>query len=112
MAAPRKPNNQSRRGGDPASVQALLNAALGPRLKNELSRYSFVLKWSEIVGADIAARSCPDSLRNKTLYVRVADSAWAQELSFQKLTILKRLQRFLSHGEVVEDLHFYVVGKI
>lgn len=77
-------------------------------IDKQLARYQFVLHWSEIVGAEIAKRAQPECIRNKALVVRVSDSAWAQELSFQKQVILRRLRRFIQQDQVVEDVVFYV----
>ena len=91
------------------SIQNILSRALGKHgLDREIARYKFVLHWDEIVGEEIARRAKPDSIRGTTLMVKVSDSVWAQELSFQKEVILKRLKRFLSNGETVRDIQFFV----
>ena len=109
----RKPNSKQykpkRKNKAPIAIQKVLESALKQYgIGDDIARYQFVLHWKDIVGEEIAKRSTPDSLRSKTLVVRVKDSAWAQELSFQKDVILKRLQRFLSDGQSVEDIMFYV----
>ena len=96
---------------DPMGVQQVLNLALKQfGLDDELARYTFVLKCNEIVSAEIASRTKPECIKNARLVVRVTDSMWAQELSFQKDVILRRLQRHLQHGEEVRDILFYVAG--
>lgn len=60
------------------------------------------------MGDEIASRTRPESLRNGLLRVCVADSAWAQELSFHKQVILKRLQKYVSDDGGAEDIMFYV----
>jgi predicted nucleic acid-binding Zn ribbon protein len=100
-------------GGKPkrnlTSVQTILAAALKKfGLDDEIARYEFVNHWSEIVGEEISRRTRPECLRNGHLVVRVCDSSWAQELSFQKDAILKRLKRFTSQSEVIDDIYFYV----
>ncbi len=77
-------------------------------LDKELARYEFVLHWKDIVGEDIAKRTRPECIRNGTLVVAVCSAAWAQELSFNKLMILKKLKAKLSHEEVLRDVTFYV----
>lgn len=95
--------------GEPTKVDALLSSALRKLgLDSRLDRYRFVMHWSEIVGPEIAKRTKPECLRNGALVVRVSSSAWAQELSFQKETILKRLSRFLDKSDSVTDISFYV----
>ena len=60
------------------------------------------------MGEEIAKRTRPECIRKDALVVRVANSAWAQELSFQKDVILARLMRFLSGDTPVSDILFYV----
>ncbi|MBX7145076.1 MAG: DUF721 domain-containing protein [Oligoflexia bacterium] len=92
-------------------IEGVLRSALrGAGLDKEIARYSFVLHWPEIVGEKVAARTTPECIRNRALVVKVPDSYWAQELSFQKQVILKRLQRFINSDEIVEDVMFYVAG--
>lgn len=97
---------------EPVGVQSVLSQALRQYgLENDLARYRFVLHWREIVGEEIAKKTKPECLRNGSLVVRVATSAWAQELTFQKDIIISRLKKFLGNDEVVQDLFFYV-GKL
>lgn len=77
-------------------------------LDKEIARYEWVLHWEEIVGEEIAKRSKPEYMRGKTLVIRVTDSSWAQELSFHKEVILKRLKKHLQAEELLNDVFFYV----
>lgn len=77
-------------------------------LEDRITQYKFVLHWAEIMGEAISQRSRPEYIKNHTLYIKVADSSWAQELSFQKNIILKRLQKFLDADSVVKDIRFFV----
>ena len=93
------------------AVDAILTKTLKKYgLNEDLSRYKFVLSWKEIVGEDIAKHATPEGLKAGRLLVRVANSAWAQELSFQKEIIINRLNRFLGQGQTVNDVMF-VVGR-
>jgi len=90
----------------------LLRGVLGKTLEKygldkDIARYQFVLYWKNIVGAAAAARAQPECIRGNTLVVKVANSAWAQELSFQKAVILSRLKKY-SGDNTVEDIKFYV----
>lgn len=91
-----------------AVSQVLAQALRNYGLEQGIARYRFVLHWSEIVGPEIAQRSKPETLRNGRLTVKVTDSNWAQELSFQAPLIIKRLQRFLADDQVVKELFFRV----
>ncbi len=77
-------------------------------LEKKISRYKFVTHWPEIMGAAISQRTRPEYIKKNTLYIRVTDPAWAQELSFQKPIIIKRLQRFLNNEIEVQDIRFFV----
>lgn len=90
------------------SIQNVLKGTLKKfGLENEISKHRFVLHWQEIVGAELAKKTRPECIRHKTLVIRVQNSIWAQELSFQKDIILKRLKYFLGEDDVVDDVHFY-----
>ena len=107
----RKNANRSRRGGVSSAEDILKSALRSSGLDKRIARYRFVLHWEEIVGASIAKNSKPECIRNNALVVRVADSCWAQTLSFQKEVILGRLKRFLNQDDIVDDVQFYVVGQ-
>ena len=102
---------KEKRGGAPTAVEQILTNLLKKRgLDKQIARYKFVMSWKEIVGEEIAKRTRPECIQKGALVVRVCDSAWAQELSFQKHVILKRLKRYLAEGEIVKDLIFSVGG--
>lgn len=77
-------------------------------LEKKINRYKFVTMWPKIMGAAIAERTRPEFIRQETLHIRVADPAWAQELSFQKPVIIRRLQRFMQNEVKITDLRFFV----
>lgn len=102
----------SSRGGLPKQVSEVLGAAfrrLG--IEEDLMRYQFVLHWQDIVGEAIAKKAKPERINKNSLVIRVANSAWAQELSFHKDLILKRLQKYLNHDQKLEEIYF-VVGEV
>ena len=102
---------QPSRRRDPSLVREVLRSAFKRYgLDRELERYQFVAHWQEIVGPEIAKRTKPENIRGRNLIVEVADSVWAQELSFQKRVILNRLRKFIPSGMSVEDIHFRVTG--
>ncbi|NMC64490.1 MAG: DUF721 domain-containing protein [SAR324 cluster bacterium] len=98
-----------RPGMSPTAVEDILNSALKRfGLDEKIARYSFVSKWPEIVGEEIAKRSKPECIRGKCLVVKVIDSVWAQELSFHKQAIITRLKRHLKDKDLLEDVAFHV----
>lgn len=101
--------SKKRRRRQPQPVQAALESAFRRfGIGDRLAKYTFVLHWKEIVGEEIAKRSFPERIRNGVLKVKVSNSVWAQELTFQKQIILNRLKKHLSEGQDVHDIKFYV----
>lgn len=61
-------------------------------LADRLGQASVVADWPRLVGDRIAKVSTPESVsRDGTLFVRVASSAWVQELQLVTPDILRRL---------------------
>lgn len=63
--------------------------------------------FGEAAGPRIRARARAERLRGRTLYVRVASSAWSQELHILSAPILERMHT-LPGGAEVEALRFQV----
>lgn len=82
-------------------------------LEDRVKKYDFVKRWEEIVGTELAKRMKPECFRKDTLVIAVKNAAWAQELSFNKVSILKRLKDAQSTFGIpeIKDLVFYVAGE-
>jgi hypothetical protein len=65
--------------------------------------------WQNIVGADVATHAQPLELRDKTLFVAVSSPTWAQQLAFQRRTLLNRLKALLGDN-VLNDIRFQTTG--
>ena len=63
--------------------------------------------WREAVGARIAERARPVSLRDGVLLLQVASSVWAHELSLLSDAVRQRLRE---HGIAVSELRFRVAS--
>ena len=61
------------------------------------------LAWNDAVGEQLARRARPESVRGKTLFVRVESSSLAHELTLLKRQVLDRLSRALG-GPMIEDM--------
>jgi predicted nucleic acid-binding Zn ribbon protein len=96
----------------PDSVKSILAAVLKKHgLETKLAKYDFVLHWAEIVGPEIAKRTKPLQIRNGVLTVAVQNSIWAQELTFNKKMIIKKLsERVGENSNTVKDIHFNVTA--
>jgi len=66
--------------------------------------------WSKAVGPRVAAQTRPDSIRRDVLYIKVANSAWMQQLHFMKQEILEKFTR-LHPQEPIRDI-FFSIGEI
>jgi hypothetical protein len=58
--------------------------------------------YTRVVGATLRARSMPERITDTTLYVRVATSALAHELTLLRGEILARMARELGPGVILE----------
>ncbi|HXC93028.1 MAG TPA: DUF721 domain-containing protein, partial [Geobacteraceae bacterium] len=61
--------------------------------------------WEEAVGAQIASKASPASIRDGVLTLRVKGSAWMQQLSLMKHDIIFQLNSIIGE-QVVSDLVF------
>jgi len=57
-------------------------------------------RWSEIVGAEIATHTTPESFADGKLVVRTDSTAWATQLRLLAPTVVRRLNEDLGHGTV------------
>jgi predicted nucleic acid-binding Zn ribbon protein len=90
-------------------IKSILAKALaGKGIDKKIERYEFVLHWDKIVGEKLAEVSKPDYISRKTLIVRVLHPVWAQEFTFMKGTLLRKLAPYLKRGDVVDDMIFRV----
>jgi len=57
-------------------------------------------RWAEIVGAEIAGHTTPESFADGRLVVRTDSTAWATQLKLLAPTVVRRLNEDLGHGTV------------
>lgn len=57
------------------------------------------------MGREIAAVAQPSVIRGHTLWIKVTEPVWMQQLHLQKNLLLERINRQL-HGEEINDLRF------
>ena len=51
-------------------------------------------QWAKLVGNTIAAHTCPDTVKNGTIFIIVDTPQWMHHLSFYKQEICLKLSRF------------------
>jgi hypothetical protein len=79
-------------------------------LSARLDEYGVWPVWNDVVGKPIARNAQPEKIRNGTLFVKVTNPVWMQQLQFMKEMIAEKLNQRL-RGEVVKNI-FFVVGRI
>jgi predicted nucleic acid-binding Zn ribbon protein len=57
-------------------------------------------RWAEIVGAEIAAHTHPETFDDGKLVVRTDSTAWATQLKLLAPSVVRRLNEDLGHGTV------------
>jgi predicted nucleic acid-binding Zn ribbon protein len=66
--------------------------------------------WSRSVGPLISAQTAYDNFRNGTLFIKVANSVWMQQLQFMKKEIIEKANAVLGR-EAVKNI-FFSVGRV
>jgi predicted nucleic acid-binding Zn ribbon protein len=57
-------------------------------------------RWAEIVGAEIAGHTTPETFADGKLVVRTDSTAWATQLKLLAPSVVRRLNEDLGHGTV------------
>lgn len=65
--------------------------------------------WPRVVGAQAAAATEPDTVRDGVLFVRTKSSVWSHELSLHKTRLLQSLNKLLG-GRVITEIVFRAQG--
>ncbi len=64
--------------------------------KIQLEQYDIFRKWNELVDEEVAQCSKPLKIDKGILWLEVENSAWLQQLQYQKHWLLEELNRFLT----------------
>lgn len=62
---------------------------------------SLFADWAEIVGPQLAEHARPHSLRERTLVIAVNDPAWATQLRFLEVDLLRQIATATGSDEVI-----------
>jgi len=93
----------SKKNAAPDRVDAILGssfASLG--LASKIKEHNIKKAWAGCVGQAIARRSSPQRLIGTVLHCTVSTSTWMNELSYQKGSIISKLNESLGQGAVTE----------
>lgn len=104
-------SNKTYRAWMPTEMGKVLPAvARNLDLSGLVSRWRLFGAWRAAVGEKLAFKTEPVDLRDNVLIVRVADSAWAHELTYLKDDILHNLDKS-TKGRGPKDIRF-VTGSV
>jgi len=62
--------------------------------------------WEEVVGKTVSLHTRPLNISRQVLWVATSSSVWAQELSLQRYSLLKKLNSVLNLNEPLIDIRF------
>jgi len=83
--------------------QYLSDSNIGKKLK----RYSIFNHWPEIVGSEISSKTRPEKLFKGILYISVASSVWANEMSLMSRKLVKEINKYIGE-DIVRELRFKI----
>lgn len=86
---------------DPQLIGPTLERLVGDRgWELDLRVQGVFGRWPELVGAEVAQHSTPETFADGKLVVRTDSTAWATQLRLLAPTIVRRLNEELGHGTV------------
>ena len=77
-------------------------------LTEPMMRYQAVLRWDQVVGAQVGKHTRAYSIDKGILLVLVDSHVWIRELTFLKPDIMRKLNTALG-SEIVQDIHFVLM---
>lgn len=75
------------------------------QLEKGIDQGKIWLVWEEAVGKTVAQVAQPDSIKFKTLFVKVTDSIWLHQLSCYHDLIVNKINDQVG-SEVINKIHF------
>ena len=63
--------------------------------EKQLDLHSIFLSWEELVGDELKEYVQPLQIERGVLWVEVVNSSWLQQLQYEKIELLEKLNRFL-----------------
>ena len=100
-----------KRGGAISGFGSAIDSTLKEHeLDAAIRPHRAVVLWPEVVGEVLAAASEAEVVRSGVLFVRARSTTWANELTFYKADLLKKINQRLG-GRVIEDIHFKAGGR-
>ncbi len=78
--------------------------------EQKLDAHSVFLNWGKLVGDEVATCCQPHKIVNNVLWVEVENSSWMQQLQFEKIALLERLNSSLRLSRI-GDIKFILPEK-
>ena len=98
---PADPLRTRPRRGDPQPLETAIGGLIRETgWEVPITSGSVSARWAEIVGADLAAHTVPDGLRDGELTVSADSTAWATQLRLLSAQLVRRLNAELGAGTV------------
>jgi predicted nucleic acid-binding Zn ribbon protein len=100
LASPRAARRERRE--DPQALSAAIDGLLDAEGWNQAAATGSVFgRWAQIVGADLAGHTQPESLRDGELIVQADSTAWATQLRLLQAQLIRRLNAELGAETVL-----------
>src|SRR5690348_15807652 len=115
---PPKPSDRPNLPESPSEMPYLRGGPMGSVLMNAISRMESAPRvreslalayWPRVAGAQGAAATRAESVRDGILTVRTKSSTWSHELTLHKAHLLLGLNRLLG-GKIITDIRFRAQG--
>jgi predicted nucleic acid-binding Zn ribbon protein len=71
-------------------------------LDDQIRENQVIAKWPEIVGEMMASVTEPIRVKDGILYLKVKNASWRNELIFQKINILRNIEKFTDKRIITE----------
>jgi predicted nucleic acid-binding Zn ribbon protein len=75
-------------------------------IKDKIDENLAIVHWDSVVGKEIADRTDPYKITRGTLFVRVADNVWRNELQFFKNEIIEKLNQKIGK-KIINEIKFF-----
>ena len=91
---------------DPQSISTLLSRITSVQgWRQQLDTHSLFLHWDKLVDQTISTHARPLKIVGNVLWLEIANSAWMQQLQFEKIQLLEIINKSLRLSRL-EDIRF------
>lgn len=88
------------------ALETIINKLVADsEIGKKIKRYNIFNHWPEIVGSEISKKTKPEKLYKGLLYISVANSTWANELSFMSEQLIKKINTYIGE-QLVKGIRF------